>query len=266
MNTSDLLSISNFSKLTGINRSTLIYYDEMGIFSPFTRGENNYRYYSPQQVITINLVNVLSSLNVPLKEIRELVQDRTPENILALILQQSKDLDHKIHWMQESLKIISTLQSMMQMGLAANEEELSVCTLEDLPIILGPVNKFGNFPSFYETFTRFCNHSKKLGLNLNYPVGGFFEDIDVFLQAPARPTRFFFVNPDGTDKRAAGRYLVGYTRGYYGQTNDLPEKLAAYAKTHSLSFCGPVYNIYLLDEISISDPNQYLLQVSVPVS
>lgn len=64
----------------------------------------------------------------------------------------------------------------------------------------------------------------------------------------------------------AGLYLVGYTHGYYGQTNDLPGKMAAYAKKHGLVFNGAVYNIYLTDETSVIDPDQYLLQVSASVS
>ena len=31
-------------------------------------------------------------------------------------------------------------------------------------------------------------------------------------------------------------------------------------------FNGPEYNIFLFDEISVIDPNQYLLQVSAPVT
>jgi hypothetical protein len=42
--------------------------------------------------------------------------------------------------------------------------------------------------------------------------------------------------------------------------------MAAFAKKNGLIFTGAVYNTYLFDEISITDPNQYLLQVSASVS
>jgi len=66
-------------------------------------------------------------------------------------------------------------------------------------------------------------------------------------------------------------FLTGYTRGYYGQTNDLPKRMASFAKKKSfakkngLMFNGPVYNLYLFDEMSITDPEQYLLQVTASV-
>jgi len=42
--------------------------------------------------------------------------------------------------------------------------------------------------------------------------------------------------------------------------------MAAYADINGLVFSGPVYNIYLADEISTVDPEQYLLQVSAAIT
>ena len=72
-----LLSIYEFSKLSGIESSTLRYWDEIGLFPPIERSsENNYRYYSPQQMVAVNFIKVLSSIDVPLKTIRETADSR----------------------------------------------------------------------------------------------------------------------------------------------------------------------------------------------
>jgi len=42
--------------------------------------------------------------------------------------------------------------------------------------------------------------------------------------------------------------------------------MVAYAKEHDLVFNGPVYTIYLLDEVSIAKKDQYLAQTCVAVS
>jgi effector-binding domain-containing protein len=42
--------------------------------------------------------------------------------------------------------------------------------------------------------------------------------------------------------------------------------MTAYAERNGLTFDGPVYNTYLLDELSMADTEQYLLQVSASVS
>jgi len=119
---------------------------------------------------------------------------------------------------------------------------------------------------FYREFNRFCHSLKEPRLNLAYPIGGFFESMGAFLDHPPKPTRFFSLDPNGRDVKAAGLYLVGYTRGYYGETNDLPERMAAYAEENGITFTGSVYNIYLFNEVSVNDPKQYLLQTSAEVS
>jgi DNA-binding transcriptional MerR regulator len=261
-----LLSISKFSELTGICRSTLIYYDEIGLFKPISRGENNYRYYSHRQIITVNLINVLRDLDIPVKVIKALAYDRTPEKIHKLLTEQEKQLKVKVRWLRDAQKIIRTLRKLLDFGMDADEAVITVRKMEKLPLILGPENDFGESASFYNGFLRFCGKAKTKGFNLSYPIGGYFADMDSFLNEPSRPNRFFFVNPDGKEARGPGLYLTGYTRGYYGQTNDLPQRMDAYIRKHDLTPEGPVYNIYLFDEISVTDPNQYLLQATVRVS
>jgi hypothetical protein len=103
-------------------------------------------------------------------------------------------------------------------------------------------------------------------INLSFPVGGYWDDMSRFLAEPSRPDHFFSIDPTGTHNRKAGDYLIGFARGYYSEMGDLPKRMAAYAKEHSLSFSGPVYTMYLHEEISTQDPSQYLAQSCVIVS
>ena len=90
----NFLTVKEFSRLSGIERTTLRYWDEIGLFSPAKRDpENNYRYYSSDQIIMVNFINVLSDLNIPLKTIGEMSGKRTPESIVRLIEQREKELD-----------------------------------------------------------------------------------------------------------------------------------------------------------------------------
>ena len=72
--------------------------------------------------------------------------------------------------------------------------------------------------------------------------------------------KVFSLDPRGNDTKAAGLYMVGYTRGYYGKTGDLPARMLADANERGLAFCSPVYCFYLHDELSEDDPDDYLLK------
>jgi DNA-binding transcriptional MerR regulator len=266
MNGTDLLTIKDFSEFTGIKQSVLRYYDEIGLCSPVRRGENGYRYYSPQQIVTVNLINVLNDLQTSLKEIGEMERHRTPESILELLTRQENKFDHEMRRLQSAYSITHVFRNLLLTGLSAKENEITDCELDELSIVMGPLNDFEDNRFFYETFIKFCQQSKDTRVNLSYPVGGYFESINTFVSEPSQPTRFFSIDPAGNDKRAAGRHLVGYTRGYYGEMGDTPERLLKYASENGLSFTGPLYVIYVFDEISIKDTTQYLAQVSVPVA
>jgi DNA-binding transcriptional MerR regulator len=266
MNGTDLLSIKEFAEFTGITQSALRYYDEIGLFAPVKRGDNGYRYYSPQQIVTVNLINVLNDLYTTLKEISELEQNRTPESILQLLIKQENKFDSEMRRLQAAYSITHVFRSLIQEGISANEDEITEREADELPIALGPVNDFGDNHIFYETFIRYCQFAKKVRVNLSYPIGGYFETFGDFLGESSQPTRFFSIDPAGQEKKAAGRYLYAYTRGYYGDMGDSAQRLQAYAEEHNLAFSGPLYVIYLHDEISVKDTSRYLAQVSVKVS
>ena len=261
-----LLTIKDFSELSGVEQSTLRYWDDIGLFRPAQRhADNSYRFYSPDQMISLNFIKVLSGLNIPLKVIGSISETRGPETILRLMEQQEAGLDAELSRLYEAYSTIPTLRTLIREGLnAPGPGHISVRAMEPLPIVLGPANAFGD-QSFYQPFMRYCVYAKENRVNLHSPVGGCFDSMDAFLTTPSQPTRFFSVSPQGSDQRASGKCLVGYVQGYYGDMGDLPQRMAAYAAEHNLKLEGPVYVLYLLDEISVKDPSDYLAQVCVAV-
>jgi len=266
MNTSTLLSIKEFSDFTGIKQSTLRYYDEIALLPSVARGKNNSRYYTPLQIITLNFINVLIDLDVQLSIIKECDKSRTPEKILDLLARQEYELDFQLHKLQTAYSVIHTYRDNIQAGLLAHDNDISIRTMDETSIILGNVNDYSGGGSFYKPFIEFCNSADEHGINLSYPIGGYHDDMSTFLDAPSDPVRFFSQDPRGKHKRKAGQYLVAHKQGFYGEFEDLPQRLASYAQMHGLVFNGPVYITYLLDEISMTDPHQYLAQFMVGVS
>jgi len=266
MNDSTLLSIKEFSGFAGIAQSTLRYYDEIGLLPAAERGENNYRYYTPFQLVTLNFINVLVDLGIPLSAIKELTDHRTPESIIELLSRQEVILDYKLYELRTAYSIIHTYRNNILDGLFAKSGDVMLQDLDEAHLILGPINDFKNQETFYTSFINFCNSSKEYRINLRYPIGGYHPDMNAFLEAPGWPVRYFSCDPIGNHVRKKGRYLVGYSRGYYGQFDDLPEKMASFADKNNLAFTGPIYAIYLHDEVSIVDPENYLSRVIVSVS
>jgi DNA-binding transcriptional MerR regulator len=267
----DLLFVHEFSKLSGVETSTLRYWDDIGLFSPARRDpENNYRYYSLAQLLTLNFVTTLSELEIPLKTIAELRQQRDPENFLKLLDKQEQKMDMQMRALRRRYSIIHARRELINYGVKVGESQIAVLHREDKQIILWPVNEYQEGETFLEPLARFADHTGKYyaenNIYFSYPVGGYHESIETFVKEPGRPERFFSIDPTGNQVRKEGDYLVGFARGFYGELGDLPVRMAAYAKENAIDIHGPVYTIYLHDEICTQDMDQYLAQSCVAVS
>ena len=286
----EFLSIREFSKFSGVSSSTLRYWDEIGLFSPAKRDvENNYRYYTPQQIIAVNFIVVLSSFGISLKTIGEIGKGRTPENVMDLIEQQEKLLNMEMRRLQECYSVIHTRRELINYGrsvmkgfklvdgarvsgdtsvvggMVVDLNKVFVMYRDEANFVMGPKNEFKKGEGFYGPFINFCKKAEDLRINLKFPIAGMHDNWGEFIKAPGSPNYFCSMDPAGNSKRGVGKYVVGYTRGYYGQFGDLPERMKKFIEENALTVTGRVYSLYLHDEVCIQDPSKYLVQVSVAV-
>ena len=261
------MPIQEFSRLSGIGASTLRYWDEIGIFSPMKRSaENNYRYYSTAQILALNFVTTLSDLEIPLKTIAELREERDPEKLLELLEKQEKQMDMEMRRLRHRYSIIHARRELINTGSKTNESEISVRHMAEAEMILWPRNKYQEGDTFVEPLAAYVPHASEHHINLSFPVGGYYDNMETFVEGPDRPNHFLSLDPIGPHVRKEGKYLVGYARGYYGNVGDLSARMTAYIKENSINVSGPVYLVYLYDEFSTKDPSQYLAQCCVAVS
>jgi len=165
--------------------------------------------------------------------------------------------------LREALSIIHARLELIDYGNRVDVSEVAVMEREEKAIILGPRNEWNESSSFYEPLKNFCGQANEMRINLGFPIGGYHESVESYFAHPERPDYFFSWDPTGNRKRAEGEYLIGFHRGNYGEFGDLPERLAAYKEENGLALSGPVYTLYLHDEVCVQDPSQYLAQVCI---
>ena len=264
---SGLLSVGELAKFARTSRSALIFYDNMGLVSPVERGNNNYRYYSPFQVTATNLINTLQVIGVPLKEITRFINHRTPEKMISLFSEQSRHIDRQIEELLRAQKLLLTLKGIIEDASDVDEEKIEIRRHEEESILIGPQNDYSDGTTIEEAFLDFYKHCSASDgdMDLNYPVWAIFSEERVKRGDWVGPDKFYFKMPDAPDRKPAGLYVTGHTRGYYGQSAALYKKLLAYIEENRLEICGPAYEMYPLNEISILDPYGYLMRISISV-
>lgn len=102
------LKISEFSKLSGISRKLLIFYDNHGLFHPERIDESNgYRYYSYRQIDTASVIVSLREAGMSLSDIKDYLNKKSPELLIDLLGEQAGMLNRqirKLHQIQEMIQ------------------------------------------------------------------------------------------------------------------------------------------------------------------
>jgi DNA-binding transcriptional MerR regulator len=70
---SDGLTIGGLAKASGLARSTLLYYDRLGLLRPTGRTRGNYRWYAPSEVRRLEQIQLYRRMGIPLQQIADLL-------------------------------------------------------------------------------------------------------------------------------------------------------------------------------------------------
>ena len=104
------LRTAAFAKLAGVNKKTLHYYDEIGLFRPAYVNEKGYRFYSPLQLDRLALIVTLKDLGVPLKVIAEYLSCGDLARVDEILTRQSQELDRRIGQLARRKALLEALR------------------------------------------------------------------------------------------------------------------------------------------------------------
>ncbi|WP_338631546.1 MerR family transcriptional regulator [Clostridium baratii] len=86
-------TVGELAKLHNLSKQTLIFYDKIGLFKPkIIDSNNNYRYYTSEQLEVLDSILILKEIGIPLKEIKTFLEDRNIDSTLELMKKQKKEL------------------------------------------------------------------------------------------------------------------------------------------------------------------------------
>ena len=76
--------------------ATLRHYDHIGLVKPSKVDQyTNYRYYTVEDITRLNTVHVLQQMDLPLQEIKKLLEYDDLEKIVEFLVQAEKKADEK---------------------------------------------------------------------------------------------------------------------------------------------------------------------------
>ncbi|MBD7911409.1 MerR family transcriptional regulator [Clostridium cibarium] len=270
INLKKYISIGAFSKLSGISRKNLIYYNDIGILKPALVKENGYRYYSYNQLDEVSIILSLKDLDVPLKDIKTYLDNISENNLLELISNQKKKILEELNRLNQMNYIIEQRTKNVNMisNINCNDIFLENCTEEVL--FLGPDHIFSNSDDdLEEDFANFLDYCYSKKILYGYPVGVYSKYNAAFSDTPFS-YNYFYKLPSDMDYiektiKPCGLYVIAYDNSYLADDFKIFQRIDDYIIKNNLSVCGDVYVENISDEIITKSPNKYLSKISVQV-
>lgn len=100
--------IGEVSKITGISKDTLRFWDKIGLLKPkYVDPENSYRYYTYDQFWSMDIVMCCRSLNIPIDKIRTILASSSNDRVLELLLEQRKEAEQLSRYYKQVVEDIS---------------------------------------------------------------------------------------------------------------------------------------------------------------
>jgi len=103
-----MYTVGQFGKRFGLSRSTLLYYDAIGLLSPSGRSQANYRLYTDDDLRRMEQIKTFRDTGLPLAAIKDLLQPdwASPSIILA---QRLQSINGEIEQLRHQQRIIIKL-------------------------------------------------------------------------------------------------------------------------------------------------------------
>lgn len=269
-NFQNYLTTGEFAKIVGVTKHTLFHYDEIGVFSPEIKGENEYRYYSVFQIEPFYVISALKELGMSLKEIKSYLDVRGPEKLIELFDKQEKEIDKKINHLIAIKQLISqksqATKSLFYMDtnkiiLKEENKELLIIT-EALPS-----TDDRSLAVSYANHIKNCN---KNNITAPYTTGQMISLNNIIKKNYITYSYFhtkISLNHNvvsETYSKAKGRYLIAYHTGY--NTIDITyKKMLNFAKENNLKLGDYFFEDAILDELSVNGYENFVVKISIMI-
>lgn len=267
---SKLLTIGQFAALHGINKKTLMWYDEIGLFSPSViHPENGYRYYSYYQSSILETILLLRELNVSIDEIKAFMHDRSAESMKQLLGEKIEDLDREIAHLQAVRKTLVNHRQNMQTLLTMDLAEICVVEKEERCLVTVNIDKNTSFDKQVEMITaetqkyqlrRLHDASYGTMISVKSLYDGNFEDYSrLFIEIP------FPIQRTGLHIQPEGKYIRAFYQGPWEDIYLCYQKIFDYVKERGLVLTGFSYET-IINETVIDRAQDAVVQIEIPVA
>ena len=125
------------AKLCDVSVRTVQYYDSRKILVPSELSEGGRRLYSEDDLRKLKIICFLRSVDVPINSIAQLFEEKNPEKVIAILLEQQKtELTEELKERQEKIRVLEQIERELKVL-----ESFSIESINDIAHIMKNLKK-----------------------------------------------------------------------------------------------------------------------------
>lgn len=261
------LTAGEFARVIGTTKHTLFHYDEIGLFTPIYRADNGYRYYSIDQLEIFDVIMTLRELDLPLSQIQEYLQHKSPENFVRLLTKEKALVDQKIAQLKMTRKWLADKSRQVLLNMEKELEEIELVECPEQYLItsysacsedIALVEKIGDLYDYCEAHG--CKSTYNVGYIQTYEnllQENYEEYHEIYLLFDSPPKKMEYTVKPG------GNYLCAYHKGHWSAIGSTYQKLLAWARERQYVLEKRFYEEYLLDALMVEGIDNYVTRIAV---
>ncbi|ATD54502.1 MerR family transcriptional regulator [Clostridium chauvoei] len=265
----DYYKIGEISKIYGIGRDSLMYYEEIGILKPI-RDTNGYRLYSITDIWKLNLIKELRVLNFPMSKIKDYLNDRSINSTQKMLNEEIRLIDEKIEVLnKQKINISKRLKAIEEVVEESYIDKIEVIHIKKRKALKLNANISRDAEVDFLVKKLQKKYEEKFYLLGNYHIGAIYNLDKLKGNIFNEYKSVFCFLEDGDEEYNLvlneGKYITYSYRGAYSSNERHIKKLFEFIKQNNFEVINDPIEIYKIDVHETSIENEFITEIQIPI-
>ena len=257
-----------FARILGVRKHTLFHYDEIGLFSPALKEENGYRYYFVWQMDMFEVIRALQKLGMSLGEIKEYMENRSPERFMSMMDGKKRQIDEEIRRLKNMKRFILHEEESVRLAMNTALDEPRLVERDREYLLVSDISaglerkaavEIAEHVRMQEKYNGAVGAVGSIYLGEDLERGIYDRCVKVYTRLDKKTVSHRVQN------RPEGTYVELYSRGHLWNMEKSYRLITAFAGERGIRLGKIWYEDLMLDELTVKAYEQYIAKVMVPV-
>ncbi|PJI06922.1 MULTISPECIES: MerR family transcriptional regulator [Clostridium] len=262
-------SIGEISKLHNISVQTLRYYDKIGLLKPkIINKKSNYRYYSVEQFLQIDIIKYCKSIGLSLEQIKNLIgTNSSTRELFNMINIQQEIIENKLKELNEIKNHLNSIKNTLSSIIEHENDKVFIkYNKERKYISFDCVSNNSN--ELEINYRKVILDIEKYAENLNYDLGtrvsyDKHKDKITYKSIMFNMNEEIFRHNSNIITLPEGEYVTIYFEGKWFESKEYYDKIIKYIDENNINVKGDFHELYIFPQVDENGEEKTITQLEI---